>query len=185
MNKSVYKYAAEAGVPIGIYLTMMSACVVFSLYNEYLPLLLLPLIVGFPFFTGWLMARVGKAEPAYRNISSLWLSGIYMVIFGTLICTLVTALYLRYVDPGFIHAYWVNTIVTLEKGPMAAEYAETVRVMKEAIKARMLPSAMEFVSTIAWTTCFLGSVMSLVIACILCRLKFRRVKGSGFPTNLS
>ena len=76
-----------------------------SLRIEALPMLLLPLAAGFPVMLGFIMRRISRDEPSYMKISALWLGGIYSVIFGTLICCLLSALYLMFVDPGFIHSY--------------------------------------------------------------------------------
>ena len=40
MNKSIYKYASEAGLPIGLYLTLMSACLLMSLRVEILSMII-------------------------------------------------------------------------------------------------------------------------------------------------
>ena len=71
-----------------------------SLRIEALPMLLLPLAAGFPVMLGFIMRRISRDEPSYMKISALWLGGIYSVIFGTLICCLLSALYLMFVDPG-------------------------------------------------------------------------------------
>ena len=87
-TKSVYKYAAEAGVPMGLYLTAMSACLLLSLRLPQLPVLMFPLLFGLPFFTAWLLRRIASDAPHYNKVSALWLAGIYTFIFGSLICCL-------------------------------------------------------------------------------------------------
>ena len=72
MNKSIYKYASEAGLPIGMYLTMMSACLLMSLRVEILSMMIFPLIVGFPIILGMIMKRISTQEPAYMKVSALW-----------------------------------------------------------------------------------------------------------------
>lgn len=164
MIKSVYKYAAEAGFPIGIYLTLMSACFLLSLKITILPMLLLPLAIGFPFLLGYYMRRMVRQAPAYRKLSAVWLFGIYAVIFGTLICSLFSALYLVAIDPGFIANYVSTAISSIESSPMAAEYADTTAIMRRALDSHLLPSGMQFVTTAGWFTCFAGSMLSLVLA---------------------
>lgn len=167
MSKSVYKYAAEAGLPVGLYLSLMSACFLLSLEAPFLPTLLLPLAIGFPFLLAWHMRRMGRAEPSYMRVSALWLCGIYTVIFGTLICCLLSALYLVAVDPGFLGRYVSEALATIESGPAASQYADTAELIRKALDSKMVPTPTEFVSTMGWLTCFSGSVLSLVIAMIL------------------
>ncbi|MDE5874578.1 MAG: DUF4199 domain-containing protein, partial [Muribaculaceae bacterium] len=161
----------RAGLPVGIYLTVMSACLLLSLRIPSLPLLLLPLAIGFPFFIGYLMELIARDQPAYRKVATLWLGGIYMVIFGTLICALLSALYIKFIDPAFVYSYVSNAIVTIEESAMAPQYASTLNIMHQAIENHMLPNGMEFVSSLAWSTCFIGSILSLLIALILAKRK--------------
>ena len=169
-KKSIYKFAAESGVPAGLYLTLMSACFLMSIRMPSLPMLLLPLMIGFPFVLWRLLKRICIAEPAYKKFSSLWLAGIYTVIFGTLICTLFSAIYMFFIEPGFVIQYVNNAIEVVEASPMASQYQQTVALMKEAIDNHILPSPTEFLTTMAWLTCFSGSMISLFVALLMTRM---------------
>ena len=166
-RKSIYKYASEAGLPAGLYLTLMSACMLFSLQMPGLPMLLLPLAIGFPFVLWALMKKIVKAEPSYNKFSSLWLGGIYTVIFGTLICFFLSALYIVFLEPGFVYKYFEAAIEAVETSPMADNYATSIKLMREAMDAHLLPSGLEFLTTIAWFTCFSGSIISLLLALLM------------------
>lgn len=166
-RKSIYKYASEAGVPAGLYLTLMSACVLLSIKLPVLPMLMLPLAIGFPFILWALLRKIAQEEPSYNKFSSLWLGGIYTVIFGTLICMFFSSLYIVFIEPNFVHAYFANAISALEGSPMAMEYESSIKLMKEAMAAHILPTGLEFVMMMAWTTCFVGSMISLVLALIM------------------
>lgn len=171
--KSIYKYAAEAGVPMGFYLTVMSACLLLSLRVPQLPALLPLLFMGLPFFTGMLLKRIATETPAYMKVSALWLAGIYTFIFGSLICCLLSALYLTFVEPGFITRYMQQAIDTISASPAAANYGQSIDVMQRAIDSHMLPSGLEFVVSMAWATCFAGSFISLAVALVLTRRRRR------------
>lgn len=168
-KKSIYKYASEAGLPAGLYLTVMSACLLLSVKFPGLPLVLFPLALGFPFILWMLMKRILREEPSYNKFSSLWLGGIYTVIFGTLICMFLSAIYIVVFEPGFVQLYVNNAIQAVESTPMADQYQPTIALMKEAIDAHLLPSGLEFLTTMAWFTCFMGSILSLFIAFIMSR----------------
>lgn len=172
-KKSIYKYASEAGLPAGLYLSLMSACVLMSVKIPFLPLLLLPLCVGFPFMLWMLMKRIMKSEPAYGKFSSLWLGGIYTVIFGTLICMFLSASYIVFVEPNFVNLYVGNALSALESSAMSAEYESSIALMQEAMEAHILPSGLEFITTMAWFTCFCGSIISLVLALFMSRVSKR------------
>ena len=168
--KSIYKYAAEAGLPVGLYLTLMSACMLMGLKISFLPMLLLPLAIGFPFLLWIIMRNIGRVEPSYMKFSSLWLGGIYSVIFGTIICLFLSALYVVNFEPGFFAAYVRQSIESIEATPMADDYAGTITLMKEALEAKILPSSLEFLTTMSWLTCFAGSILSFVLALLITKM---------------
>lgn len=168
-KKSIYKYASEAGLPAGLYLTLMSACLLLSVKMPALPILLLPLALGFPVVLWFLMRRIIQAEPSYNKFSSLWLGGIYTVIFGTMICMFLSALYIVGIEPGFVHLYVSQALEAMEASPMASEYQATTTLIHEALEAHILPTGLEFITTIAWFTCFSGSIISLILAFIMSR----------------
>ena len=168
-KKSIYKYASEAGLPAGLYLSLMSFCLLLSIKLPALPMFLLPLSIGFPFILWMLMRRIVKSEPSYNKFSSMWLGGIYTVIFGSLICLFLSALYVTFIEPNFVWHYVNNAIEAIESSPMSGDYEETLLLMKEAMKAHILPSSFEFLTTMAWFTCFSGSVLSLLLALLIGR----------------
>ena len=138
-KKSIYKYASEAGLPTGLYLTLMSACLLLSLKVPALPMMLFPLCLGFPFLLWLMMRKISRMEPSYNKFSSLWLGGIYTVIFGTLICMFLSAVYIVIFEPNFVYQYVNNAIAAVESSPMSAEYESTIYMMREAINAHILP----------------------------------------------
>lgn len=169
-RKSIYKYASEAGVPAGIYLTLMSACFLLSVRMPNLPVFILPLGIGFPFILWLLLRKICKLEPVYMKFSSIWLGGIYTVIFGTLICFFLSALYVVFIEPAFVTLYFNNALQVLEASPLAEEYQSSIMLMREAMNAHILPSGLELLMTISWFTCFTGSLLSLFIALIMTKV---------------
>ncbi len=166
-KKSVYKFAAEAGLPIGLYLILISACFLLSLKVDFLLYLIIPLLLGFPFLMAHFMKKMVREEASYERFSPIWLFGIYSIIFGTLICMLFSTVYLTFIDPSFITSYVTGAIANIQASPMADSYASTVEMMQEAIDAHMLPNGTQFVTTMAWFTCFAGSMLSLILAAVI------------------
>lgn len=166
-KKSIYKYASEAGLPLGIYLSAMSACLLLSVKFTILPMLILPLAIGFPVLLWMQMRKIVREEPAYNKFSSLWLGGIYSIIFGTLICMFLSALYIVFLEPDFVLKYVNNALEAVESSPMAAQYEESIQLMRNAIDAHVLPDGLEFLTTMGWFTCFCGSLLSMIVAVIM------------------
>lgn len=158
-------------MPVGLYLTLMSACILLSIKIPALPMLLIPLALGFPVVLWSLMRKISKEEPSYNKFSSLWLGGIYTVIFGTLISTFLSGLYVTFFEPDFVNIYINNALEAIEATPMADQYEASIHLMHEAIDAHILPSGLEFLTSMAWFTCFTGSILSLVIALLMTKTR--------------
>ena len=169
-KKSIYKYAAEAGVPAGLYLTLMSACILLSIKLPALPVMIVPLAIGFPFLLWVLVRKISREEPSYNKFSSLWLGGLYTVIFGTLICMFFSSFYLELFEPNFVNIYVGNALEAVEASNVSGDYEASIRLMHDAIDAHLLPTGLEFLSTMAWFTCFAGSILSLVISLLMTRI---------------
>lgn len=152
---------------MGICLTVMSACVLLSLRFPVLPLFLPVLVVCFVVMLWRIIRRMASEERTYYKFSALWLCGIYTVIFGTLICSLFSGIYLTLIDPGFVHNYVASAVETIEQSPQASEYASTTEVLHRALDARMFPGGMQFVATMGWLTCFGGSILSMLISAVI------------------
>lgn len=179
---SIYNLAAKFGVPVGIVLTMMSACFIFSGNYPFLSTIQLLLLLVIPAMLYIKMRRVAATYPHFRKMAALWVFGIYSIIFGTLICALATAAYLLFLDPGFIERYLRETIASIESTPLASTYAPQLEIMKEAIRRRLLPSPMEFVVSMSWATSFFGSMLSLPLAFFTSRRTVRTM-GSTITQN--
>lgn len=165
--KSVFKYAAEAGVPMGLYLTAISMCLLASIRIPQLPLLMLPLLAGVPVVLYRILRRIRNEQPAYRRVATLWLIGIYIFIFGTLICTLISSLYVVILQPHFVYDYVSQALAVYDSTPQLASLAGNADMMREAMARHMLPSGLQFVASLGWSTCFFGSLLSFAVACIL------------------
>lgn len=177
-SKSVYKYASEAGIYAGLWLCALAACFLFSLRLPILNWCMFPLILGLPLCLAWLMRRLVISEPQYATFSSLWLFGIYTMIFGSLICALFSAVVLIYVEPGFLTRYLTEAIRAAENSPDADQLASHTQLLKEAIKSGMIPSPMNFVTSMMWASAFTGSIVSMFLAWpISSRLKRRGISG--------
>lgn len=171
MEKSVYKYSAESGLWAGACLAVMGFCMMFSQRHAGAGLLFFVLLLVFPFLLGRGMRDMAMTDPRYRKFSAMWLYGIYTIIFGVLVSSLITGFYVTVLNPGFAHDYFVQCIDTLRNAEGAAgginmRYADYV---EELLEARMLPTGMEMIVSAAWLTCFSGSLLSLFVALVVSR----------------
>lgn len=167
MTKSVYKYAAEAGVPMGLYLTCMGMSMLLAPVQPGLAVVYLGLLLGFPFAIARAMNWMRSHEPSYGRTQDMWLMGMYAVIFGVLIRSLVLMVFLMWIEPGYVHRIAVAGLEAMRDPAYAADYASTAYVLERAVQSHMLPSPTELVLAMGWCTCGLGSVLSGLVALFL------------------
>lgn len=169
-ENSVYYRAAVFGLPLGLLLTAASACFILMQRIPFLATFILLILAFIPFFVYRGMKRLADGGGAFGRLATLWVFGIYSFIFGTLVCSLISAFYLVVFDPSFVYDSMNAAIDSLKSVPDAASvYAEQIDVMQRAIDRHLLPSPMEFVISMGWSSSFFGSMLSLPLAFLVSR----------------
>lgn len=166
-SRSVYHHAARNGLVMGGWLSAISLCFIFMLKVPQLSVAFYLLLLGVPLVASRLMGRFAASNPQMRRFAPLWLNGIYTFIFGSLICAAITAATMLISDPHYIRTYVAATVDGLRNSPYAADYSQQISVMDQAMQQNMLPSAMDFVFSMIWTTSFFGSMLSMLIAALM------------------
>lgn len=162
--KSIYRYGAEYGLYMGLLLTVISLCFVFSLYRMEMSIAINPLLLIVPAVLWLMMVRFYIKEPLYRINSALWMFGICIFFFGSLICGGVTLAYLYFVEPTFFSKYFTMIADFMSNGPLASQYDSQVELLRQAVERNELPTSVDFVILMMWTTVFMGSVTSMIMA---------------------
>lgn len=168
--KSVFKQAAENGIPLGLFMTTIS---LLMLYADAMPvfsviamvMLFAGPIVIYRFQRRYFVEMSGMAEYA-----SLWMLGIMMVIFGAIITGAATYCVLQFVRPNYIYDQAQATIDAYNAIPeMKVKLADFLDVMQKMVDQNALPSPIEMVFNMFWFVTFSGSVLSAVTAAFASR----------------
>lgn len=152
---------------MGLYLTVMSACLLWGNKIPMLSLALTGLTVGLPFLLWTMLRKFASMESENHLTSSLWLTGIYIFIFATLICGFCTAAYTVILQPGFITDYFNSALQQAKTSHLAAELQPQIDLLTTAAQQGMLPTPMQFTFTMMWATAFFGAILSLIEAIII------------------
>lgn len=166
-SKSIIKYSAEYGIYCGLYLLLMSACLIASVHYSPTILFTFPLALGIPIIVYALMIRMSKQEPVYHNFRSLWSMGVFMFLFGAMICGVITGGYFILIEPDFMLKYITNAIETMAQSPVAIEYTTEIETLRQAVDKGVYPTPMQFVFTMLWSTAFFGSILSAIMAFVV------------------
>lgn len=163
--KSVYKRGAEDGLLFGLYISILA--ILFFIMSNYswasVPLLLM--ILGIPFVIFKFQRRCLKDEFGKSDFATLWMLGILISIFGSLICAVTSYVYMEFINHTFMYDQ-VNIALELYKGIPEFKNSEMVTMLETAVKQHQLPSAIDYVIQMIWLTSFMGSIISLITSSI-------------------
>lgn len=172
--KSIYRRAADNGLVFGIILSVLFLLFVFSGSMPLLSFLALAMFVAVPGLIFYFLRRCFTEEKGLTTFSGLWSLGILIFLFGSLICSVVTYIYLQYIEPTFIYDQ-ARMALTLYQSIESMKGSELVTVMEQAITQNMLPTPIQFVFQMIWMTTFSGSILSMIISVIVRAIKLKNV----------
>lgn len=182
---SLVAYAARSGLPFGLYLTLMSALYIFGIRIPALTLGMLPLILGTPVVLYLYMRRLYETAESHRSTASLWMSGILLFIFGSLVCGILSIAIIKLCVPDFIPELMRTAADALERIDADGAYSREAVILRSAVEHRMLITPSEFSITMMWGTAFNGSILSLATAVATRAICMRRTRArqADIPTR--
>lgn len=164
--KSIYRRAADNGLIFGVYLSVLFVMFVLSGKSFLTSLAGLVLLLGIPGVIFVFLRRCFIAEFGKTTISGLWMLGILIFIYASLICGVVTYVYLQYFDPSFIYNQ-AQAALDIYRSVEEIKGTDLVIGMQRAIEEKLLPTPIQFVFQMIWVTTFFGSLLSLLTALIV------------------
>lgn len=166
---AIIRSGAENGLWIGGVYTLSAVSFFLSLSVPFTSLLVFPLLFAVIPVAVWRLIRIGRISSLHARTASLWMAGIVMFICGALIACLVSAIWMLYIHPGFLSQYMDYTMQLIRQSDMQMPQ-ESIRQLE--MMASTFPSPMKIVDAIFWSSSFIGSIISLVLALILPRTKY-------------
>lgn len=169
------KTAATQGIKFGIVITVMTLSAMLSIDVASLSILCMAIFLFVPFMLYRAMTDYKRQRSAEVRHSELWMLGIGIFFFGSLICAIATYIFLRFVQPDYLYRMITAAIAAVEQTP-SDQQESTLKVLHGIIDNGMLPTAIEVAVQLIWSYTFSGSILSLIVAAI--------AKGkSSTPTN--
>ena len=176
-EKSVFKCGAENGIFFGIYLSVIFLTCIYGNYSTFLSLLGLALFFAIPLVLYKFMRRYHNSHPATSNFSSVWTLGTFTCLCGSLICGIVTYIWLQYITPNFIIEQAKTALATYEQIPDLKNH-EFTKILRKAIEDKMLPTPIVIVFQLIWATVSLGIITSLILAPVA-RIRNRNINNNN------
>ena len=163
MAESLFKRASKDALAFGGYLSAIFLASVLSGYVPFLSLVGLLLIIGLPVFVLFRMRTYYVDIRGLIPFSGLWMYGIMLFIFGAIICSAVSFIYLEYLDPDFLFNQFKMILDFYKSVPELAN-TEAALSMQAIFDKNQFPSAIQFVMSFMWAISFSGSMLSIILA---------------------
>lgn len=163
---SVYRRGADDGFWFGIYLSLLFVSMAGSLDSALLGIAALAMVVAVPVVVYFFLKRSYRRDDFRSTFSMLWLHGICIFFFGSLLMALTVYLYLRVVNPSYIPDL-VKTAYEFYKeidSPTASEMAELLQGIQ---RNNLYPTAGGVAVEMIWSAVFTGSLLSMIISAII------------------
>lgn len=163
-NISATAFGARFGVWGGMYLSVISAALIFSIRTPGLSALITTLLLAVPVLLWFYIEMVWRQSQRLRTLSGLWFSGITLFIFSALICGLVSCALIFGFEPNFVAEYVRAALSQTDGIDLGPQFSEQAATLRQAADSGMLPSPFGFVLSMMWSTAFFGSLLSLAVA---------------------
>lgn len=160
--KSIFRRAAEGGVTLGA----IFVCIFLleTVPNPLAGLFALGLMIYVPFAVYRKLKSTYFAAHGLMTYAGVWLEGILLFVFGSIILAFGSFLYMRWIVPGYLPALTGQVSAFIESQPQFLDNAISPELFK-AYLASIRP--IDISMTLMWLSAFTGSLASLVIAAIV------------------
>lgn len=171
-----YKNGANRGAILGIVMSLMFLCSVYAETAPMLSFIAFAIMVSVPFLTYRWLRKTYVANSGIPTMSMLWMQGIVTFACGSLILALVSAAFLKFIEPDFIMST-VHKAIDLYSELPDNQSQQVAQLLSQMIKARAVPSAVSISLEMVWLGIFSGSLLSLLISII--------VRARPIPSNIN
>lgn len=170
---SVYTRGAQDGIFMGLYMIVIFLMAAYQIYVPLLNVIFLALALGVPFIAYFMMRRDFLKIPQMRFFSAVWMHGISIFLFGSLILSIGVFVFLKWIEPY----YFSNLIDQAIASARMLSTPDTEQLAEQLTKVKnsgLMPGAGEFAFDIIWSVVFSGSILTMFLTWIL-RLRYKKL----------
>lgn len=165
-NLSVYQHGASDGLLMGPLMGLTAILFGASAYHAWLFLPALLGMIAVPSLAYYRMAQTYRSFPLAATFSALWLEGICMFFFGSLIMAIFIYVAVKMFCPDFI-VDQARLFVDFYGQIDDPQLQEIVRGIERAIATHSLPSPVAMAFEMVYFATFTGSMVSLLLALLV------------------
>ena len=166
-------HAMEGGVWLGLYLVIRFICGVAGMYIPLLNTVAMLMFVGTPFVLYRILMQFHKQNGFLSGFALLWMMGIMLFFFASLISCVPEYIFYQYINPNYIAEAAAESLKLLEEMGLMQDEATTSE-MRKMLSSDAVPSAIQMVMSTMWANVFFGSLLSIVVAPFVVRKKNKK-----------
>ena len=165
-GKPIVTYAMEYGIYLGIFLTVKFAVTTQSARWAALNVLSPFLLAALPCLVYGLRRRFRNRMQGQAGFSHLWLFGILLFFFGSLLSGVAEYVFYRFIDPLYLQQLIASVLDTL--GTLSRmQDSPFLEMMRQGLEKGGAPSAIEMVYQTILSNLFFGSLLSMLLAWVV------------------
>lgn len=169
-RKSLLIYSMEGGAWLGLYLVLRFVCSVAGTVSPLFDAVALVMFALTPIVLYYLMLQYHRHNNYVSGFSLLWMMGIMLFFFASLICAIPEYVFYQYIDPDYIANAMSQSVKLIEElGLMQND--ETYNQMRQLISEGTTPTALQMIMSSMWSNVFFGSLISILVALFVTRRK--------------
>lgn len=163
-QKSIVQFAMEWGVYMGLYFVVKFVFEVCSMNSFFCNAVSLLMLLCIPVVVYYAMRKYDVTSGLKTYFAQLWMMGIMLFFFTSLISSLAQYIYYVYINPDYIRVQFQSAVALMESLDLMAKDPSLLDAMKEGLEKGNVPSPMSVVVERMWVNLFFGSLLSAAIA---------------------
>jgi len=169
-RKSLLVYGMEGGLWLGLYLILRFFMGVAGMYSPILNALAMILFIGTPVVLYYIMAKYHKQNGYVSGFSLLWMMGIMLFFFASLICCVPEYIFYQYISPDYISQTMSRSIELIEEMGLLQGNDASNTALRQALDEAITPTSLQMIMSSMWSNVFFGSLLSIVVAPFVTKL---------------
>lgn len=167
-ERSVYALGANDGFWVGLAMGVCTMCMILSARYAMAAFVGMALFLCTPYLVWRFLRRAWIEGYVPPTFSAVWLHGICIFLFGSIIMAFIMYCTLRFIEPGWIERETALAVERLLADPQTAQQG---RILQKVLESGEMPSPIYTSVSSIWLVSFTGSLWSMIFSFILTKTK--------------
>lgn len=163
-QKGIMQFAMEWGVYMGLYFVVKFIFDVWSMDSFFCSIVSLLMLLCIPVVVYLAMRKYDRMNGLKCYFSQLWMMGILLFFFTSLISSLAQYIYYVYINPDYIKLQFQAAVTLMEALNFKFSDPSLLDTIKTGLEKGNVPSPMSVVVERMWVNLFFGSLLSVAVA---------------------